>query len=177
MTDELTDEERYRFADGPTTSVSTVIDAPPAAVWPYVIDIGLPAKFSDELVETEWLDGATAPALGARFRGTNERSDAGRWQVTCTVVEYEPEREFGWVVEDPANPAAAWRFTLEPAGDGATQLTQWVRLGPGPSGLTAALERMPDREHDVISYRLRGLRENMQRNLDGIAELAQGDPA
>lgn len=158
------------MADGPTIEVSRVIDATAAQLWPLVTDIGLPARFSEEFQEAEWIDGATGAAPGARFEGTNENKYIGRWQVTCTVVEYEPERVFTWAVGDTDAPSASWRFSLEPV-DGGTRLSQWVRLGPGPSGLTGAIERKPDREHDIIAGRLAALRANMQANLDGIAEI------
>jgi uncharacterized protein YndB with AHSA1/START domain len=162
--------ERLRYADGPTTEVSRVIDATPAELWPLVADINLPARFSTEFQGAEWLDGATEAALGARFRGTNEHPAAGRWQVTCTIVEFEPERVIGWAVEDVDDPAARWRFTLEPV-DGGTRLTQWCQLGPGWSGLSPAIERLPDREHDIIERRLAEHAANMQKNLDGLAEI------
>jgi uncharacterized protein YndB with AHSA1/START domain len=162
--------ERLRYADGPTTEVSRVIDATRAELWPLVADINLPARFSTEFQGAEWLDGATEAALGARFRGTNEHPAAGRWQVTCTIVEFEPDRVIGWAVEDVDDPAARWRFTLEPDGDG-TRVTQWCQLGPGWSGLSPAIERLPDREHDIIERRLAEHAANMQKNLDGLAEL------
>jgi hypothetical protein len=78
--------ERLRYADGPTTEVSRVIAASPGELWVYVADINLPARFSSEFQGAEWLDGATEPALGARFRGTNEHPVVGSWQVECTIV-------------------------------------------------------------------------------------------
>lgn len=162
--------ESLRYADGPTTEVSRVIPATPSELWPYVTDINLSARFSSEFQGAEWLDGATGPSLGARFVGTNEHPVVGRWQVTCTIVELEPERAIGWVVEDVDDPAARWRFTLEPV-EGGTRVTQWCRIGPGRSGLSPAIERMPDREHEIVERRLAEHAANMQRNLDGLAEL------
>lgn len=162
--------ERLRYADGPTTEVARVIAATPADLWPLVSDIQLPARFSSEFKGAEWLDGATEPALGVRFRGTNEHPRVGQWQVDCTIVEFEPERVIGWEVAGPDGPAAQWRFTLEPV-DGGTLVTQWCRLGPGWSGLSPAIERMPDREHEIIERRLAEHAGNMEKNLDGLAEL------
>lgn len=162
--------ERLRYADGPTTEVRRVIAATPAVLWGYVSDIDLPARFSSEFQGAEWLDGATEPALGARFRGTNEHPVVGRWQVTCTIVELEPERSIGWVVEDVDDPAARWRFTLEPV-EGGTLVTQWCQIGPGRSGLSPAIERMPEREHEIVERRLAEHAANMEKNLAGIAEL------
>ena len=162
--------EQYRYADGPETEVSRVIAASPDAIWTYVSDINFSKQFSSEFLVAEWLDGATEPAVGAKFRGTNENDFVGRWQVECTITECEPGSVFGWMVQGGDGPAATWRFTLDEV-DGGTQVTQWVRLGPGRSGLTPAIERMPDREHDIIAHRLSGLSENMLKNLDGLAEL------
>lgn len=162
--------ERLRYADGPTTEVSRVIAASPGALWPLVSDVDLPARFSSEFRGAEWLDGATRAELGARFRGTNEHPVVGRWQVECTIVEYEPERVIGWEVAGPDGAAARWRFTLEPV-DGGTRVTQWCRIGPGRSGLSPAIERMPDREHDIVARRLAEHAGNMQKNLDGLADL------
>ena len=162
--------ERLRYSDGPTTEVTRVIAATPSQLWPYVSDIDLPARFSSEFRGAEWLDGATGPALGARFRGTNEHPAAGRWQVECTIVEFEPERAIGWKVAGPDGAAAQWRFTLEPV-EGGTRVTQWCRIGPGRSGLSPAIERMPDREHDIVERRLAEHAANMQKNLEGLAAL------
>lgn len=161
-----------RYADGPTTEVSRLIAAPPHELWVHVSDINLPAKFSTEFQGAEWLDGATEPSLGARFRGTNEHPVVGNWQVVCTIVEYEPERVLGWAVQDPTDPAARWRFTLD-AVDGGTRVTQWCQIGPGRSGLSPAIERLPEREHDIVERRLGEHAANMQRNLDGLAALVE----
>lgn len=169
------DEQRLRFADGPTAEVSRVIRATASDLWPHISDIGLPARFSTEFQGAEWLDGATGPAIGAEFRGTNENPMLGRWQVTCRIVELEPERVFAWEVQGDDARISLWRFTLDPVDDGAaTRVTQWCVLGPGRSGLTMAIDKMPDREHDIIRRRLDDLSANMARNLDGLADLVNG---
>ena len=168
----MAEQHEYRYADGPSAEVTAVIDADPADLWQQIIDVNLSARYSSEFQGGEWLDGATEPALGARFRGTNEHPRVGRWQVECTIVELEPEGVLGWEVGGAdGEPAAAWRFTLEPV-DGGTRVTQWCRLGPGRSGLNPAIEAMPDREHEIIERRLGELQGNMQKNLDGLADLA-----
>lgn len=165
--------DQFRYADGPTAEVSAVISATPAQLWPHVSDINLSRRFSTEFQGADWSDGYDGPAVGARFRGRNEHPVAGRWEVDCVVTECEAERVLAWQVGLGGDPAASWRFTLEPA-DGGTRVTQWCRMGPGPSGLSAAIERMPDREHDIVARRLDEHRANMVRNLDGLAELVAG---
>lgn len=159
-----------RYVEGPSTVTEVHVEAPPAAVWALVCDIDLPGRFSAEFVRGEWEDGG--PALGARFTGHNHHDAVGDWHTSCTVVDYEPERRFGWAVGDPDRPSALWRFELEPSGAGTT-LRQWMRLGPGPSFLTVAIERMPDKEERIIDRRLAEHRGNMEATVLGIKELAE----
>ncbi len=161
-----------RYADGPSVEVEAHIDAPPARVWELVTDIALPARFSEEFQGAEWLDEAAEPAIGARFRGTNRHPAIGEWQTTSVLVAVEPERVFAWAVQDPDNPSASWRFELTADGDG-TRLRQVCVLGPGPSGLSSAIERRPDKEERIIERRQEEHRANMQRVVDGIKALAE----
>lgn len=162
-----------KYADSPTTSVAVEIDASPDVVWPLLCDINLPGRFSDEFQRAEWVDDGPAP--GARFRGYNRREDFGEWDVPCTVTAMEPERVFEWTVGDVANKVSRWRFELD-RGDGGTAsaLSFTAEMGPGPSGLTPAIERMPDREDDIVARRLSQWTANMQRTVDGIKEIAEG---
>jgi hypothetical protein len=162
-----------RYADGPTVEVDLLIEAAPAAVWPVVTDINLPARFSTEFLGAEWLDGAAGAGLGARFVGRNQHRAIGTWETTSFVVEYEPERGFGWAVTDPEFPSASWRFTLVPE-DGGTRLRMWTRLGPAPSGLSIAIAAMPDKEERIVARRLEEHRRNMAATLEGIKEIVEG---
>lgn len=155
------------LADGPGTVVEIDIDAPAALVWEPVCDLDLPASYSEEFLGAEWDDPATGPAVGARFVGRNENSFMGRWEVPCFVDAFETHRTFGWCTSDPDRPGARWRFELEPLV-GATRLRYRVILGPGRSGLTAAIQRKPEAEARIIGGRLRNLRSNMQRVIEGI---------
>jgi uncharacterized protein YndB with AHSA1/START domain len=160
-----------RFTDGPYVEVETRIEAPPARVWDFVCDVAVPAEFSSEFQGAEWLDGANPVAVGAKFRGHNKR-EAFEWHTTSTIVECHEPRSFAWAVEDPDNPAATWRFALEADGAG-TILTYSARLGPGPSGLTAAIDQRPDKEERIIENRCEELRRNMTATIEGIKKLAE----
>ena len=161
-----------RFADIPTAEVTAHIDAPPAAVWELVTDLDVLARHSDEFQGGEWLDSSAPRGVGARFRGHN-RNPWAEWDVTCTVTDWEPERAFGWVVEDPAAPAAVWRFTLDP-DDTGTRLHYWARMGPGPSGVTAFIHEHPDDEEGIVDRRLAAWHANMEATVTGIRGMAEG---
>ncbi|MFG2648758.1 SRPBCC family protein [Streptomyces sp. NPDC048436] len=163
-----------RYADRPTAEVSRHIAASPERVWELVSDIALMPTLSAELRSVEWLGGATRPACGARFVGRSEHASFGEWQTTSYVVECEAPHVFAWAVEDPERPSAVWRFTLRAADDGGTELTQWMRMGPGRSGLSYAIDRMPEKEQKIVFVRMREFERNMATTLDAIKRLAEG---
>lgn len=161
-----------RYADNPTVEVRTWIDAPPEAVWALVSDIELMPSMSEELQAVEWLDGATQPALGARFAGRNRHDALGEWMTTSYIVEFEPPRAFAWAVEDAEHPTATWRFRLEP-DSGGTQLSQWTQIGPARSGLSLAIDRAPEKEQKIVFVRMREFEQNMTATVDHIKKLAE----
>jgi hypothetical protein len=166
------DAAEFRFADCPSTSAEVMVAAPPSVVWAFVCDIQVPARFSSEFKGGQWLDDASSPALGARFRGRNHHPARGDWETVSTISEYEPDRQFGWAVGDPSDPSALWRFTLTPAADG-TRVIQWMQIGPGPSGISEAIEQMPDKESRILRRRLAEHQANMTATLNGIKSLAE----
>lgn len=158
-----------RLQDGPVVEVSTSIEAPIDVVWNLATDINLPSRFQDEFVEAEWID--DGPALEARFIGRNRHGER-EWETTSWVVTYEPTRAFGWAVSDRNNPGATWTYFLDESGAG-TLLRYHRVLGPGPSGLTAAIERHPEAEEEIIASRDAEQRMNMQAVVDGVKQLAE----
>ncbi|MBB4911525.1 SRPBCC family protein [Actinophytocola algeriensis] len=167
-----------RYADCPTVEVEVIVDAATPVVWPLIADIELPARFSSEFRGAAWLDGVTGPSLGARFLGTNVNSVAGSWQTVCTVVDYVPERRFGYVVNavdriDLERPAAAWRYELEPVLGERARLRYLARVGPGPSLLTRVIAADPAGERHIVADRLANLRRNMLATVHGVKDIAE----
>lgn len=163
-----------RYRDCPTVEASERIAGEPAEIWALLTDINLPARFSDELQGAEWFGGATAVAVGNRFRGRNRNTMFGQWTTECVVVEVEPERRWVWNVHGPDGVSATWGFEVDPGRDAVT-VRQWARMGPGPSGLTPAIESMPDKEGRIIARRLDQWRTNIASNLAGIRTIIEGD--
>ncbi|MQY40152.1 hypothetical protein SRB17_81820 [Streptomyces sp. RB17] len=161
-----------RYADKPTVEVRTWIGAAPERVWKLVSDVELMPDLSDELQSIEWLDGAARPDVGARFVGRSKHDALGEWATTSTVVECIPERMFAWAVADPEHPTAVWRFRLEPR-DGGTDLTESVQMGPARSGLSFAIDRMPEKEQKIVFVRMREFERNMTATLERIKKLAE----
>jgi hypothetical protein len=157
-----------RYQDGPTVEVEIVVDGAIDRVWPLISDISLPARFSDEFEGAEWIDRWSGPEVGARFAGRNAHPAVGVWTSTSTVVECDGATRFGWDVEGAdGGVAASWRFSLEAVG-GRTRIWQWARMGPAPSGLSAAIAARPDKEERIVARRLEEWRGNMEATLQGI---------
>ena len=110
-------------------SVTVHMAAPADKIWNLIADVRNTGRFSPEVFESEWLDGATGPVLGAKFRGHVRRNEIGPvyWTV-CRVTACEPSREFGFAVLGPGDTAVNnWHYRLVPAGDG-TDVTESFRL-------------------------------------------------
>ncbi|WP_328419796.1 SRPBCC family protein [Streptomyces sp. NBC_00443] len=161
-----------RYADTPTVEVRTWVDALPDRVWEIVSDVTLMPDMSDELHSVQWLDGADRAAVGARFVGRSRHDSLGEWETTSHVVECAPPHLLTWAVSDPASPSAVWRFRLEPK-DGGTELAEWMQMGPGRSGLSFAIDAMPDKEQKIVFVRLREFERNMTVTLGQIKKLAE----
>src|ERR1044071_9232575 len=105
-------------------SVTVHMDAPPEQVWALVSDVTRIGEFSPETFEAEWLDGATGPAVGARFRGHVRRNGRGPvYWPACTVTADEPGKEFTCGVGPPGKALNPWSYRLE-AADGGTDVTE-----------------------------------------------------
>lgn len=161
-----------RYADHPTVEASTWIDAEPARVWGLVSDIALMPTFSNELQSVQWEQGCDGPRIGARFVGRNEHDAFGQWSTTSQIVSYDPPREFAWAVGDADYPSATWKFRLTPR-DGGTSLNYWMQMGPGRSGLSVAIDSMPDNEEKIVFVRMREFETAIGKTLAAIKRLAE----
>src|SRR5437763_14623092 len=100
-------------------SVTVHMEAPPERVFALVSDVTRIGSYSPETFEAEWLDGATGPAVGARFRGHVKRNGIGPiYWSTCTVLTAAPIREFAVGVGRPDRPLYVGRYGIEPACEG-----------------------------------------------------------
>lgn len=117
--------------------VTVHMDAPADRVWSLISDVTQIGRFSPETFEAEWLDGATGPSEGARFRGHVKRNEKGPvYWTECTVVACETGREFAFAVRSrpfglPLAPSSVvqltWSYVLKEAGDG-TEVTESFEL-------------------------------------------------
>jgi hypothetical protein len=152
-------------------SVTVHMKASPEQVWALVSDVTRIGRYSPETFEAEWLDGATGPASGARFRGHVKRNGKGpTYWTTCTVITSDPGREFSFGVSTgKGEPVNVWSYRIERAGDGC-DVTESFRLRP----------ILPIRIYWALLGWARGKtnRTGMQQTLDRIkAEVERPSPS
>jgi hypothetical protein len=139
--------------------------ASPEKVWELVSDITNTGRFSPETFEAEWLDGATGPGVGVKFRGHVRRNGRGPvYWTTCTIVASEPGREFAFGVGPEGKPINTWRYVFEPRGDG-TDVTESFQLA----------DNVGTRIYWKIMGRARGRtnRDGMRTTLERIRMMAE----
>src|SRR5580658_4895012 len=109
-------------------SVTVHMAAPADRIWDLVSDVTKIGRYSPETFEAVWIDGATGPAAGAKFRGHVKRNGKGPvYWTTCTVTASEPGRAFAFGVGPKDKPLNVWRYQLVPAGTG-TDVTESFQL-------------------------------------------------
>ena len=153
---------------GTTSEVRERIDAPPEVIYDLVADVTRMGEWSPECVGGEWVDGATGPAVGARFRGRN-RHGLARWSNKPRVVAADRGREFGFVAIDPVGRDMtrwAYRFEPTPTGTEVTESFEMVRTIP-------LYIRLFDRWLMGVKDRKADLEANMRRTLASIKTAAE----
>jgi hypothetical protein len=118
--------------------VSAQIRADAATVWSMVSDLPRMGEWSPENTGGRWIQGATGPGVGARFKGSN-RHGFRRWSTTVTVTEAEPGRRFAFDVDFWGVPISQWGYELAER-DGTTDVVEswsdrrpaWMRVGSIP---------------------------------------------
>jgi uncharacterized protein YndB with AHSA1/START domain len=104
--------------DSPAAA-SVTIAAPADALYDLVTDVANMGRLSPECTGGKWLDGATGPAVGARFKGTNKRGMI-RWSTVNRVVAAERGTVFSFETDGSG---ARWTYRFEPQ-EGATVVTE-----------------------------------------------------
>ena len=148
-------------------SATVHMAAPADEIWNLIADVRNTPRFSPEVFESEWLDGATGPALGATFRGHVRRNEIGPvYWTTCRVTACEPGREFGFAVMAGDRAVNNWHYRLEPSGDG-TDVTESFRLN----------QSLPMRVFWLFAGHLRGRRNerDMRTTLERIKKVVEAE--
>jgi hypothetical protein len=151
-----------------TDSQETVIGAPAERVYDLIADITRMGEWSNECARVEWLDGATAPAPGARFLGHNRTGPAGiiKWSRRGRVLTAERGREFAFATEEGGKEGVVWRYRFESV-DGGTRVTESYTVSRIPTWARIV---------DVPTNRHRALLASMRHTLAQLKMTAEAAP-
>lgn len=149
----------------PDVSVSTTVDAPADRIYDLVSDVTRMGEWSPEALDGEWRKGVDGPAVGARFKGRNQKGWR-RWSTDCEVVDAERGRSFAFKVTSFGLGVATWRYRMEEAG-GSTRLSEEWTDDRG------ALVRTGGRLLTGVADRAGHNRETMAATLAALKEAAE----
>jgi uncharacterized protein YndB with AHSA1/START domain len=141
----------------------TEIKASPEQLWGMVTDVTRMGEWSPETRRAEWLDGASGPSVGARFRGHNKMGPM-TWSTVATITAAEPGREFGFSIDSGGT---VWRYRFEPSANG-TLVTESYEA-PSGSRLARVLLALFRRQRQMVT--------GMERTLARLKAVAESEPA
>jgi uncharacterized protein YndB with AHSA1/START domain len=150
-------------AEGVEGQATIHVQAPPEKVYAMVTDVTRMGEWSPETYKCEWIEGATGPAVGARFKGSNKRGIL-RWSTKPTVKVAEPGRMFMFETGQPGREDTRWTYGFVPK-NGGTELTESFEALRYPWIFKVIA---PPKRHK------RELQQNIERTLERIKQAAEG---
>jgi uncharacterized protein YndB with AHSA1/START domain len=145
--------------------VSLQIDAPADRVYDLLTDVTQMGRWSPECTGGKWLGGATGPAVGARFKGSNKHGPA-RWSTECTVTVADRPSQFEWQVKQSG---MRWGYRFTPDGDG-TLVTEYREKTKG----TPLYVRLVQKSGVIGRDRERLMVDGMRATLQRVKAAAEG---
>jgi len=138
--------ERYVVTMTDHLEVSRTIAASPEAVYDAISDVTRMGEWSPECVKCEWLDGATAAAVGAKFEGTNQ-NNGNEWVIQNEVTAADRGARFAFDCSARDFLFASWAYEFESTDDGGCVVTEiWDDYRPEeirnkPSAISGVTDR------------------------------------
>jgi hypothetical protein len=151
-----------------TDEVSRYIDASPDDLYNIISDVTRQPETSPEIVKCTWLNGATGPAVGARFRAINHAGRGPNWPNKPVVVTADPGKEFAFARTEAFAGTVEWRYRFHPEGAG-TRVTESYTVTKDLTiigwFIIDTLYGLKDRRTD--------LRSGMEQTLDRLAQIVE----
>ena len=149
-------------------TVERYIEASPEVLYQLIADVTRTPERTPDIVKCEWIDGATGPAVGARFRSTNRQGRGPDWKNTPVVTVADPGEEFSFSRTEPFAGTIVWRHRFVAEGTGTRVIESYEVTKPiSIVGwfIIDTLYGMKDRRSE--------LRQSMERSLDRVAALVE----
>jgi len=132
--------------------VSETVKASSLRLYELVTDLPRMGEWSPENTGGKWVGGATGPAVGAKFRGTN-RHGLAVWMTSVTITG------FAFDVHVFGVPISTWEYTLADAPDGCLVTERWTDNRPGWMRASSIATGVRDR----TAHNRRGMEETLAK--------------
>jgi hypothetical protein len=106
-------------------SDSIDIESTPEEVFAIVSDLPAMGRLSPENDGGQWLNGATGPRVGAKFKGDNSRA-GDQWTTVATVKVFKPPNAFVFEITWHRLPIARWEYQVDVAPGGCRVTETWT---------------------------------------------------
>ena len=155
-----------------TDTVERYIEATPEALYDFIADVTRTPERTPDIVRCTWLDGATGPAVGARFKAINKQGRGPNWSNKPVVTVADRGREFSFTRTEPFAGTILWRHRFEAEGTGTRMIESYEVIKP----IRAMGWFIIDTLYGLKDRRA-GLRASMEASLDRVAEIMAPVPA
>ncbi len=143
-------------------AVTVHMDARPADVYAIIADITKTPEFSPEVKNCRWLDGATGPEVGARFKAYNKVQRGPGWSNKPVVTVADPGREFAFTRTEVGGGTMLWRYQIAARGSGSDVTESYEVLRPLSAVMWFVIERVCGRTDRRSDLRL-GMQQTLER--------------
>jgi hypothetical protein len=138
--------------------VTESVKAAPLRLYELVADLPRMGEWSPENTGGRWVGGATGPAVGARFRGTN-RHGLAVWMTSVTVTAADAGRRFAFDVDFLGVPISTWEYTFSDDADGCVVSESWIDRRPSWMRIASTATGVRDR----VAHNRRNMQETLRK--------------
>jgi hypothetical protein len=147
-------------------SVERTIRADAGRLYELVSDLPRMGEWSPENTGGKWVKGATGPAVGAHFKGTN-RNGWRKWSTDVVVTVAQPGEQFSFDVTTGPIKVATWDYRFDQRGDKTSVVQTWTdRRGAFASKVAILVAGVRDRAGRN--------RQNMEATMEKLAATVEG---
>jgi hypothetical protein len=149
-------------------ALSMHMDATPEAVYDLVADVTRTPDLSPEVMSCEWLDGATGPVVGARFKARNKVQRGPSWSNKPVVTVADRGREFAFTRTEIGGGTMRWAYRFEPDGTGTLVTESYELERPMTAAMWFVISVVCGRKD-----RRGDLRRGMQQTLERVQAIVE----
>lgn len=140
-------------------TVTKDVAAPAEVVWSMLSDLTRMHEWSPENDGVVWTGGATGPALGATFKGTNHHGRK-KWSSAGKITTFEDGRKLAFLTSVGPIGVAIWGYEVEPTDTGCRVTETWTDQR---GGLMKVLSKLATGVDDRTAHNRAGMEQTLEQ--------------